>query len=200
MRLSLLASILVLVLAVSVFGGVNPGTIETSFGGMFHVSPEPWELTGNMYLVYYVSPALAFGPFWEVQKCGDEDDVWIGDTQGTFKNAWHYHIGVLGKMYLPVTMAGGKLMPYVVGGVGLATMPKPFSEWSEMFEEETEGKFGYFGEISFDYWIAESWTLWGGFRVAKVSGDADTYFDMYGRDLTDTRAQVLVGVSNFIMK
>jgi hypothetical protein len=196
MRLTILAGILVVAFAVPLVAGVGPGTLETSFGGMFHVSPEPWELTADMYLVYYVTPSLGFGPFWEVQKCGDEDL----EDGSTFKSAWFYRLGVFGKMYLPVTMADGKLMPYIAGGAGLATLPKPMSEWSDMLEQETEGKFGYFGEISFDYWMAESWTLWAGFRVAKVSGDADTHFDLSGRDLTDTRAQVLVGVSHFIMR
>lgn len=190
----------IILLATTAFAGLSPGTIETSFGGMFHVSPEPWEITANMYLVYYVTPTLAFGPFWEVQKYGDIDDVWIYELRDTFKSAWHYRIGAFGKMYLPFTMAGGKLMPYVAGGVGVASMPKPMSEWDDLFEEETEGKVGYFGEISFDYWMAESWTLWGGFRVSKVSGDEATYYDTVGRDLTEARSEFLVGVSHFIMK
>jgi hypothetical protein len=202
MRNIIIAAAIVMVLAVQTWAGVGPGTIETSLGGTFHLSPEPWEVNANMYLVYYLSPMLGFGPYWEVQKMGDMDideEICGVPIQGTYKSSWHYRLGIFGKMYLPVTMAGGKMMPYIAGGVGIASLPKPAAEWADMFEEETENKMGYFGELSFDYWMTESWTLWVGIRGSKVSGDEDTYFDLAGRDLTEFRTEILVGVSHFLM-
>ncbi|MFH1314231.1 MAG: hypothetical protein ABIJ00_13530 [Candidatus Eisenbacteria bacterium] len=199
MRKAFLAGVMVLALAAPAFAGVGPGTMEKSLGGMFHLSPEPWELTGNMYLAYYVSPMVGIGPFFEIQKTGEMKDVvyWTGtdfDT-GTYKPATYYRFGGFVKVYLPVTMAGGKLTPYVAAGGGIVTMPKP--QWDDRLVEETESKFGYFGEFSIDYWATDSWTIWAGLRVSKVSGDTDTYFDMYGRDFTDMRSQILVGISSF---
>jgi hypothetical protein len=195
MRITILAGFAVLLLAVQAFAGIGPGTIETSFGGSFHLSPEPWELTADMYLVYFLSETMGLGPFWEIQKTGD-----VETALGTCKCAWHYRLGALGKMYLPVTMAEGRMMPYVAAGVGIASLPKPDSEWEDPFEEETENKLGYFFEISFDYWMTDTWTLWAGYRGSKISGDADTYFDMAGRDMTDYQSQILIGVSHFLMK
>ncbi len=203
MRNILMAAAIVMVLAVQTWAGVGPGTIETSLGGTFHLSPEPWELNANMYLVYYLSPMLGFGPFWEVQKMGDMDVDAVtpaGDPiTVTYKFSWHYRVGLFGKMYLPVTMADGKFTPYIAAGFGLVSLPKPWEEWADALEEETENKMGYFGELSFDYWMTDSWTIWGGIRGFKVSADEDTYFDMAERDLSEFQTQILVGVSHFLM-
>jgi hypothetical protein len=203
MRIAILSAAIVLMLVAQACAGIGSGTIETSLGGNFNLSPEPWELNADMYLVYYLNPMLGIGPFWELQKMGDVD-VMVEPEQGdpfecTCKTKWHYRLGLFGKLYLPVTMAGGKLMPYVAGGAGIVSIPKPEAEWADPFEEETENKTGYFGELSFDYWVADSWTLWAGIRGSKVSGDEDTYFDMAGRDLTEFRTEILVGLSHFLM-
>jgi hypothetical protein len=200
MRKAFLAGVVVLALATPVLAGIGPGTWEKSLGGMFHLSPEPWELDANTYMVYYISPMVGIGPFFEIQKTGDRDVVYAspggtGEETCTFESAWHYKFGGLVKIYLPVVLAGGKITPYVAAGAGLASLPK--AEWEDSMKEETESKFGYFGEFSLDYWVTDSWTIWCGFRASKVTGDADTYFGMYSRDLTDMRSQILIGISNF---
>jgi opacity protein-like surface antigen len=201
MKTSCIAAVVVL-FGVQAFAGIGPGTIETGFGGNLHLSPEPWELTADMYLLYFISETLGFGPFWEVQKMGNIEDAVYFDGQdfvsGTYESAFHYRIGALAKMYLPVTFAEGKLTPYVMVGGGLVSLPK--AEWEDPFKEETENKFGFVFELSADYWIADSWTIWAGYRGFKISGDADTYYDMIGRDITDFQSEILVGLSHFIMK
>jgi hypothetical protein len=211
MRITISALVIIVLSAAYVWAGVGAGTIETSLGGNVHLSPEPWEINANMYLVYYLNPMFAIGPFWEVQKYGDievcEDmcvqtgpDEWEPRTvEGTFKSSWHYRIGLFGKFYLPIALAGGKLMPYVAAGGGIVSLPKPVSAWDDVFKEETETKFGYFGELSFDYWVTDSWTFWAGVRGFKVSGDEETYYDMLDRDVTEFQTQILFGISHFLM-
>ena len=196
MRKAILAGIVVLALAASVFAGVGPGTWEKTVGGRFHISPEPWELEANMYMVYYISPMVGIGPFFFIEKTGDWD--YVSDSTGetfTYESAWYYRFGGLVKIYLPVVLMGGKLTPYVAVGAGVATLPT--LEVEDLFKEETESKFAYFGEFSFDYWCTDSWTMWCGFRVSKVTGDADTYYGLYGREPTDMRSEILIGISNF---
>jgi hypothetical protein len=202
MRTLAVVGLLVLALAVTAFAGdIGPGTIETGFGGSFHLSPEPWQLMANMYLVYYFSPMMAIGPFWELEKTGDcEVCVEELDTDVTYKSAWHYRLGILAKMYLPIVMAEGRMRPYVMGGFGMVSLPKEWTFSGDTVEEETESKPAAVFEVAFDYFITDTWSLWAGYRGAKIFADEDTYFDMNDRDMTDLQSSIELGVSHFIMR
>ena len=202
MRTLAVAGLLLLFLVATVFAtDIGPGAIETGFGGTFHLSPEPWQLTADMYLVYFISPMLGIGPFWQLEKTGD-CDVCIEEmeTDVTYKSAWHYQIGLLGKMYLPIVMAEGKLRPYLMAGFGMASLPKEWTYSGDTVEEKTESKPGMVFEVSFDYFVTDTWSLWAGYRGSKIFADEDTYFDMEDRDMTDLQSSIQVGMSHFIMR
>jgi hypothetical protein len=204
MRLILLLSICVVLAASTAFAGLNPGTIETGFGGYFHISPEPWEIGANMHLLYFLSPMIGFGPYWNVQKTGDEEVDYGSVDTWTIKHATHYGIGALGKMYLPMDLMGGRATPFVEAGFGIRTLSKPeepvvgtlaLADFEE--EEETETKPEFISRFGFDYWLTESWTIWAAYHGVKTFADEA---DGYGPEVTDFNSNIRLGIATFLTK
>jgi hypothetical protein len=202
MRFAALSIIAMLLLASTAIAGIGPGTVETGFGGMIHLSPEPWSIDANMHLVYYVNPAIGFGPYWMVSKIGDQEVENTGYDY-TIKHATHYALGGLVKVYLPLAlgmMEPGGMMPFVEGGFGIRTLDKPGSEYMptqmDDVEEETETKPELIIRLGFDYWMTKNWSLWVAYHGSKILADEEDF----GQQVTDFRSDIRIGIATFLMR
>lgn len=201
MRLILFLTISFVLAASTAFAGLNPGTIETGFGGHFHISPEPWEVGANMHLVYFPSPMIGFGPYWHIQKTGDIE-VESGSTTTTYKSAAYWGIGALGKMYLPMQMMGGRATPFAEAGFGIRTVCAPEEVIGLLMadveiEDETETKPEFIVRLGFDYWLTEDWSIWVAYHGQKIFANKD---DGYTEEVTDFRSDIRIGIATFLMK
>jgi opacity protein-like surface antigen len=153
------------------------GTIETGGALDLHLSPEPWSLGANMYLVYYMMPMLGVGPYWSLHKQGEVGSV-------SFPTL--YSLGALGKLYLPMAYMEGKLTPYVAAGLGITSLEIYDIAKSE-YTSETKSEFT--ARVGFDYWLTDKWTVWCAYYGDKVF--ADGY---------DFGSSIKVGVATFLMR
>jgi len=173
MKLSLCLAVCVLFVASGAMA-VEKGTIETGGGLDFHLSPSPWVLDANMHLLYYISPMLGIGPWWDLYKMGKPEGA--EDSPPTM-----YGIGALGKIYLPMAWMDGKATPFVEAGAGIRTIPTG--------EGDTESKTTFMARVGFDYWLTDKWTVWTAYQADKV------FIDEY-----DWQSSIKVGIATFIMK
>ena len=183
MKLSLCLAVCVLFVASGAMA-VEMGVIETGGSATFHLSPEPWQLNANMYLLYYMSNMLGIGPFWSLTKTGTYD---VGDDK--IETPTFYTVGAMGKIYLPIALMQGKMTPFVSAGFGLTAITK-FDD-----ETKTESKGTIEAKVGFDYWLTDKWTVWGAFEADKLMVDKDKYGDM-----GDWNSSFRVGIATFIMK
>lgn len=187
-------SIVCLLIGTSAALAVGPGTIETGVGGMAHLSPEPWQISGRVHVVYFLMPIAGIGPYFNFTKCGDYEYEWAGETF-TEKSATHFGLGALAKLYLPVAMMGGKLTPFVEGGLGMRTVTTGWEVTDATDEEETELKMEVTARVGADYWIAPNWTIWFAFHGQKIFADEE---DIFYEDEADFQAELRLGVATFL--
>jgi opacity protein-like surface antigen len=143
---------------------------------------------------------MGIGPYLWVQKTGDVDVEYDGEVLWTYKSATYYNLGVLGKMYLPFPMKGGRMLPFVSAGLGLETVCKPEENHeldAETIEEETESKMALTVRFGFDYWMTQNWAAWVAYHGSKIFASED---DGYGEDVTDMQHDIRVGISTFLTK
>jgi len=172
MKLSLCLVVCMLFGASVAVAGVGMGTIETGGDLYLHLSPSPWFLAADMYLLYYMNNMLGVGPYWTLLKEGKPDGA--EDSPPT-----QYAIGAMAKLYPPVAYMNGKLTPFISAGFGIVTVGSV----------ETEKKAEFMGKVGFDYWLTENWTVWTAFQADKVFIED---FDMM--------SSIRIGIATFLMK
>jgi len=179
MKLSLCLVVCMLFGASVAVAGVGMGTIETGGSLDLHLSPSPWALNADMYLLYYMSNMLGIGPYWSLDKQGKAE----GEEEAP---PACYSLGAMAKLYPPVAYMNGRLTPFISAGFGIRTVDVydiEHTEWT------TEKKGEFMGKVGFDYWLTENWTVWTAFQADKV----------FIED-SDMMVSIRIGIATFITK